>query len=82
MGKTPVWAHNTIAGIIIITGIVQYIISQDSTLDPAVAERICLYVNGIEMLAVAVLRFFGVSDENLSDNKDPNGKIDKFSDLS
>lgn len=82
LGRTPSWANNIIAIIVIISGIVHYVILQDDAIDTQQAERIGLYLNAGQMLAIALFRLFGVTEENLTQNTTNDESGDKFTDLS
>jgi len=82
LGRTPSWANNAIAIIVIISGIIQYVILQDVAIDTKLADRIGLYLNAVEMLAVALFRLFGVTEKNLTENTNTDESGDKLADLS
>lgn len=67
LAKTPSWANNIIAVTVIITGVLQYIIQEDKSIEVMLGEKLGLYLNAINMLAVALSRLFGVTDRNLTD---------------
>lgn len=81
LAETPPWANNMIAITVIISGIIHYIIQEDRSIDAVLAERVGLYLNAINMLAVALLRLFGVTSENLTDKTDADEPNAEFPDL-
>jgi hypothetical protein len=81
LGRTPSWANNIIAIIVITCGIIHYVIMKDDAIDTTLANRIGIYLNAVEMLVVALFRLFGVAEENLTKNP-ANGPDTDFTDIS